>query len=160
MNPERLPAPTGYAHVVETSGGRTLYVSGQIAVDASGGVVGTGSMREQATRVFENLKAALAAADATLADVVKITVFVTDMSDIQAFRDVRRAYLGDDVPASTLVQVVRLARRELLIEIEAIAVVTGPTGRGRRGARRATARSHSRARPALRRGESSAPRRR
>jgi reactive intermediate/imine deaminase len=125
INPESLPDPAGYTHVIEAAGGRTLYVSGQIAVDASGRVVRPGSLREQTRQVFENLKAALAAADATLAHVVKITVFVTDMSDIQAFRDVRREYLGDAAPASTLVQVVRLARPELLIEIEAVAVVEG-----------------------------------
>jgi reactive intermediate/imine deaminase len=123
IDPETLPAPVGYAHVVEVRGGRTLYVSGQIAVDASGNVVGRGSMREQAAQVFENLKAALAAANATLADVAKITVFVTDMSEIHVLREVRHGYFGDAVPASTLVQVVRLVRPELLIEIEAVAVV-------------------------------------
>jgi enamine deaminase RidA (YjgF/YER057c/UK114 family) len=73
--------------------------------------------------VFENLNSALAASGATLDHVVKITVFMTDVSEIQTFREVRNSYLTKELPASSLVQVARLARPEFLIEIEAIAVV-------------------------------------
>lgn len=122
-NPTSLSKPTGYTHVVEVSGGRTLYVSGQIALDPSGAVVGKGDLKSQTVQVFENLKAALAGSGATLAHIVKITVFMTDVSEIQTFRDVRDRYFTAPLPASSLVQVVRLARPELLIEIEAVAVV-------------------------------------
>jgi reactive intermediate/imine deaminase len=122
-NPPALPPPAGYTHVVEVTGGRTIYVSGQVAVDATGAVVGAGDFAAQAQQVFANLEAALAAGNARFEHVVKITVFVTDFSDIQAFRGVRASRFGANPPASTLVQVVRLARPELMIEIEAVAVV-------------------------------------
>ena len=122
-NPASLSKPNGYTHVVETSGGRTVYVSGQIALDKTGTLVGAGDLKAQTRQVFENLKAALAAAGGTLDDVVKITIFMTDLSQIQEFREIRNSYFPREVPASTLVQVVRLARPELLIEIEAVAVV-------------------------------------
>ncbi len=123
VNPTTLPTPTGYTHVVEASEGRTLYVSGQIAVDKSGAVVGKGDLRAQTQQVFENLKSALAASGATLDHVVKITVFMTDVSELQTFRDVRDSYFTREPPASSLVQVAGLVRPELMIEIEAVAVV-------------------------------------
>lgn len=121
-NPATLSKPTGYTHVVEVTGGRTLYISGQVALDPTGAVVGKGDLRAQARQVFENLKAALVACGASLDDLVKITIFMTDLSEIQALREVRNDYLTAELPASTLVQVVRLARPEFMIEIEAVAV--------------------------------------
>lgn len=123
VNPSSLSKPTGYTHVVEVRGGRTLYVSGQIAVDRNGVVVGKGDLKAQAQQVFENLQAALAAGGATFDNVVKMTFFVTDAAQVQVVRDVRDRYLKKEPPASTLVQVAALVRPELLIEVEAIAVV-------------------------------------
>ena len=122
-NPPTLSKPTGYTHVVEVSGGKTVYVSGQIALDKDGKVVGEGDMKAQAEQVFKNLQAALAAAGATFKDVVKMNTYTTDISQAQAVRDVRARYFGDVTPASTLVQVVHLARPEFMLEIEVIAVV-------------------------------------
>lgn len=122
-NPASLSKPNGYTHVVETSGGRTVYVSGQVALDATGALVGAGDLKAQTSQVFENLKAALADSGGTLDDVVKITIFMTDLSQIQDFREIRNGYFPRELPASTLVQVVRLARPDFLIEIEAVAVV-------------------------------------
>src|SRR5437899_2052947 len=122
-NPPTLSKPTGYTHVVEVSGGKTVYVSGQIALDKDGKVVGEGDMNAQAEQVFKNLQAALAAAGATFKDVVKMNTYTTDMAQVQAIRDVRARYFGDVTPASTLVQVVHLARPEFLLEIEVVAVV-------------------------------------
>jgi len=115
----------GYTHVVEATGGRTIHVSGQIALDHTGALVGERDIRAQTRQVFENLKAALAAADATFHDVVKITVFMTDVSDLTAFREIRDLYFTRNPPASSLVQVARLVRPELMIEIEAVAIVEG-----------------------------------
>jgi reactive intermediate/imine deaminase len=123
INPPSLSKPTGYTHLVETRGGRTLYISGQVAFAPDGKIVGEGDLAAQAQQVFENLKLALAAGNATLDNVVKITVFMTDVSQLQKFRDVRNRYFTNGVPASTLVQITQLVRPELLIEIEAIAVV-------------------------------------
>ena len=122
-NPPTLSKPTGYTHVVEAAGGRTVYISGQIALDKDGTVVGAGDMKAQAEQVFRNLQTALAAAGATFKDVVKMNTYTTDMSQVQAIRDVRARYFGDVTPTSTLVQVVHLARPEFLLEIEVIAVV-------------------------------------
>jgi reactive intermediate/imine deaminase len=123
VNPPELSKPTGYTHVVEVTGGRTLYISGQVALDRTGAVVGKGDLKAQTRQVFENLKAALSASGATLDDVVKITIFMTDASQVQAVRDVRDTYFTKAPPASTAVEVTRLVRPELMIEIEAVAVV-------------------------------------
>ena len=127
-NPPALSKPTGYTHVVEVSGpAKTVYISGQIALDKSGNLVGGNDMRGQAEQVFKNLAAALAAAGAKFSDVVKMNTYTTDMAQVQAIRDVRTRHFGSVTPASTLVQVVHLARPELLLEIEVIAVVAaGP----------------------------------
>lgn len=122
-NPPTLSKPTGYTHVVEVTGGRTVYISGQIALDKDGTLVGAGDMKAQAQQVFRNLQAALSAAGATFADVVKMNTYTTDMSQAPAIREVRARYFGEVTPASTLVQVVHLARPELMLEIEVIAVV-------------------------------------
>ena len=123
LNPPALSKPTGYTHIVEVQRGRTVYIAGQVAFDASGALVGKGDFKAQARQVMENLKAALAAANATFDNVVKVTTYVTDMSQIQALREIRASYFGANPPASTLVQVVALAMPDLMVEIEAIAVV-------------------------------------
>jgi len=123
-NPPTLSKPTGYTHIVEVTGpGKTIYISGQIALDKDGKVVGDGDMKAQAEQVFKNLEAALAAAGAKFTDVVKMNTFITDMDKAAAVREVRARYFGETTPASTLVQVVKLARPEFLLEIEVIAFV-------------------------------------
>ena len=123
-NPPTLSKPTGYTHVVETVGAvKTVYISGQIAFDGNGNVVGAGDMKAQAEQVFKNLEAALTAAGAKFADVVKMNSYITDMSKVQAVRDVRAQYFKDATPASTFVEVKGLVRPELLLEIELVAVV-------------------------------------
>jgi reactive intermediate/imine deaminase len=123
-NPPTLSKPTGYTHLVEVTGpGKTIYIAGQIALDKDGNVVGAGNMKAQAEQVFRNLQAALDAAGAKFSDVVKMNTYVTDMEQAPAVREVRARYFGDTTPASTLVQVVHLARPEFLLEIEVIAAV-------------------------------------
>jgi len=123
LNPEALSVPTGYSHVAEVSGGRTIYIAGQVAFDKSGSVVGKRDFAAQATQVFENLKLALAAVGATFDNVVKVNTYVTDMSQIQTLREIRAKYYGKNAPASTLVEIGSLANPDLMIEIEAIAVM-------------------------------------
>ena len=123
LNPPTLSAPTGYSHVAEVSGGRTIYIAGQVAFDNSGKVVGKGDFGAQATQVFENLKLALAAVGATFENVVKVNTYVTDMSHLQTLREIRVKYYGEFAPASTLVEIGKLANPDLMIEIEAVAVV-------------------------------------
>jgi len=122
VNPPRLSPPKGYTHAVVVSGGRTVYVAGQVPLDKEGKLVGAGDFGVQVRQTFENLKSALAAADATLADVVKVTVLVTDASQIDKFRQVRNEYFKTDPPASTFAEVKALFRSDVMIEMDAIAV--------------------------------------
>jgi reactive intermediate/imine deaminase len=123
MNPQGISTPTGYSHVVSTRGGRTIYIAGQIAFDASGQVVGKGDLAAQTRQVFENLSIALTAAGATFANVVKTNYYMRDASQVAVVREIRSKYFTKELPASTLVEVSRLANPDLLIEIEVIAVV-------------------------------------
>ncbi|MCL4247524.1 MAG: RidA family protein [Anaerolineae bacterium] len=124
INPDTMARPTGYTHVVETTGKRTIYISGQVAVDPQGNLVGVGDMRAQAEQVFQNLQAALAAVNASFTDVVKLTYFLVDVAQIQAVRDVRDRYIDPaHLPASTAVEVRQLVHPEFLLEIEAVAVL-------------------------------------
>jgi reactive intermediate/imine deaminase len=126
MNPETLASPGGnYSHAVriESDDGTLLFVSGQVAFDRDGNLVGEGDMARQSEQVFQNLKAVLDANGGSFRDVVKISTFMTDISQIQAMRDVRVRYLPDPPPASTTVEVSGLFRPEALIEVEAVAAI-------------------------------------
>ncbi|WP_437046467.1 RidA family protein [Streptomyces sp. enrichment culture] len=125
----RLPAPDGvapaaqYSHVV-TGTGRLVAVSGRLAPDEDGALVGEGDPEAQARQVFENLGRCLAAAGATFDDVVKLTYFVTDMAHMPAVRAARAGHIPDDrLPAASAVRVAGLVRPEFLLEVEALAVV-------------------------------------
>jgi enamine deaminase RidA (YjgF/YER057c/UK114 family) len=109
--------------VVEANGCRQIFVAGQVARDRNGNSVGKGDMRAQIEQVGENIKAALEAAGATLADVVKTTTYVTNMEEYFKHQDMRMRYFAQALPTSTTVQVVRLSRPEFMVEIEAMALV-------------------------------------
>jgi 2-iminobutanoate/2-iminopropanoate deaminase len=111
-----------YSHVVVVEGQRMIFVAGQLARDAQGNVVGKGDMRTQLRQVGENITAALAAASATLNDIVKTTTYVTDIDEFFRHVDVRMEYFGA-LPTSTTVEVRRLAHPDCLVEIEVLAVV-------------------------------------
>src|SRR5215475_10015966 len=95
FNPPALNPTNGFTHVVAATGGKTIYVSGQVSVDAKGEVVGKNEFRAQVEHTFVNLKIALAAAGATFADVVKVTYFVVGLKPdhVPIVREVRRKYL-------------------------------------------------------------------
>ena len=109
--------------VVEVGGTRQIFVAGQTPRDRRGNCVGRGDMRAQIEQVGENIKAALQAAGATLADIVKTTAYVTDMDEYFKHQDMRMRYFSDALPTSTTVQVARLSRPEFMVEIEAFAIV-------------------------------------
>jgi 2-iminobutanoate/2-iminopropanoate deaminase len=111
-----------YSHVVVAEGRRLIFVSGQLARDGQGHVVGKGDMRAQIRQVGENVKAALAAAGATLNDVVKTTTYVTDIDEYLKHVDVRMEYFGAALPTSTTVEVRRLAHPDFLVEVEVMAM--------------------------------------
>ena len=123
LSPDTLPPPFGYSHVVDAPASRVVYVSGQVPLDAAGELVGEGDFAAQVRQVFENLTAALAAADASWDDVVKLNYFVRDVGEVASLRTIRDEYVNTErPPASTLVEVSRLFRDEVLVEIEAVAV--------------------------------------
>lgn len=129
INPPELAAPPGYSNVVEVRGGRIVFVAGQAATDRDGNLVGEGSLEAQADQAFRNLGAALAAADCTARNLVKLTVFIRDMSKLASYRKARDRFFATvnppAAPAITLVEVSKLFGPEFLIEIEAVAAV-GP----------------------------------
>jgi enamine deaminase RidA (YjgF/YER057c/UK114 family) len=125
LNPDGLSKPTGYSHVVITQPGKLIYVSGQVALNAGGEVVGKGDLRAQATQAMENLKMALAAAGAMPSDIIKVNHYVVNLKPdlLPIIREVRSKFFSaENPPASTLVGVTALAREEFMIEIEAVAV--------------------------------------
>jgi enamine deaminase RidA (YjgF/YER057c/UK114 family) len=124
INPETMHRPTGYTHVVEVTAGRPVYIAGQVALDPSGAVVGPGDIRTQTRQVFDNLQAALQAVGAGFEQVVKFTYYLVDVSQLPVVREVRDQYVNiQQPPASTAVEVRRLVSDDLLIEVEAIAVI-------------------------------------
>jgi enamine deaminase RidA (YjgF/YER057c/UK114 family) len=121
--PEGVAAGRGYSQVV-TGRGRLVVVSGQVAQDERGELVGAGNPAAQARRVFENLRRCLATAGAGFGDVVKLTFFVLDVADLPAVREARDAVIDTDrPPASTAVQVAALFAPGYLLEVEALALV-------------------------------------
>ena len=125
-NPDTVAAPMGtYSQAVrvETGDAVWIHVSGQIAIDREGSLVGPGDIRAQTRQVFENLKAILEANGATFADAVKIGTYLITLDDLTGMREVRSEYLTSEPPASTAVQVVALVVPDALIEIDLVAVV-------------------------------------
>jgi enamine deaminase RidA (YjgF/YER057c/UK114 family) len=122
VNPPGIAKPPGYSHVAEVRGGRIIYFAGQVALDAQGKLVGAGDLEAQADQVFRNLGTALAAVGCTPRNLVKFTVFMRDARDLALYRKARDRFLGDGPrPASTLIEVSKLASEDFLIEVEAIA---------------------------------------
>ena len=117
---------TGFSPVATVSGGKTIYISGQVALDASGNLVGENDFKAQAQQVFENLRAALAAAGADFSNAVRLGIFVLDRANLPVLREVRDQYVNtQSPPTSTLLIVAGLARAEFLLEVEAIAILHG-----------------------------------
>jgi enamine deaminase RidA (YjgF/YER057c/UK114 family) len=124
IQPEGLFASPAYTHVVTAQSGRTVYVSGQVAMGPDGAVVGVGDLGAQATQVMRNLEVALGAVGATFADVVKITTFVVGYQpEHRAVISAARSpyFAAGGPPASTLIGVEALAAPDWLIEIVAVA---------------------------------------
>ena len=126
VNPPGVSQPTGYTHVVRADGSRTVYIAGQVAINAAGELVGAGDLAKQADQVFENLRVCLLSVGAGFQDVVKLTTYVVNFKpdDRAIVAAARQKHLpATNPPASTLVGVQALARPELMIEIEAVAVL-------------------------------------
>ncbi|HEV7407763.1 MAG TPA: RidA family protein [Bradyrhizobium sp.] len=128
INPPELGTPPGYSQVVDVSAGRIIFIAGQTAVDRDGNVVGKDNFARQATQVFRNLAIALGAAGCTAANLVKLTVYLTDMDNLARYREARNSFFASvtppAAPAVTLVEVAQLYGADFMIEIEAIAAAS------------------------------------
>lgn len=128
LNPPALPTPKGFSHVTISAGGPIVFVSGQVAYDGKGQIVGAGDYAAQTRQVMQNLQTALEAANSDLSHILKLTFFVKDISEpaIAAIREARKEFLNDSrLPASTMVGVAGLAKDALLLEVEAYAAQRG-----------------------------------
>ena len=123
---EKLPAPMrggAFSAGVEAPAGRTVYVSGQVAMDAEGNVVGEGDAGAQTEKVLENVRVVLEEAGGGFDHIVKVTVFITDMAFYDEIHEVRRRHFAEPYPASSMVEVSALIDPRLLVEVEAVAVI-------------------------------------
>jgi enamine deaminase RidA (YjgF/YER057c/UK114 family) len=126
LNPPGLCPTFGWTHVATITGGKTIHISGQVAVNAKGEVVGRGDLKRQTEQAFENIRIALEACGATFRDVVKTNLYVVNLKPehVPIIREVRSRYVAaDHPPVSTLVGISALVGADWLIEIEATAVV-------------------------------------
>jgi enamine deaminase RidA (YjgF/YER057c/UK114 family) len=128
INPPELGTPPGYSQIVDVSAGRIIFISGQSAVDGEGNVVGKDDFAAQATQVFRNLAIALEATGCTAANLVKLTVYLTDMDHLPRYREARNGFFASVTPPAapsvTLVEVAKLYGPDFMIEIEAIAAAS------------------------------------
>jgi reactive intermediate/imine deaminase len=126
LNPATVAAPHGYSHAVEVDLGtcKMLIISGQVALDPKGNLVGPGDYEKQAEQIFTNIKNIVESAGGKMDNLVKLGFFTRDLSQIQKIRAVRDRFINTkNPPASTLVEVSKLFRDDVLIEIEATAIV-------------------------------------
>jgi enamine deaminase RidA (YjgF/YER057c/UK114 family) len=125
INPPELGSPPGYSQIVDVSASRLVFIAGQTALDRDGEIVGKNDFARQADQVFENLGIALRASGCTAANLIKLTVFLTDMDNLGSYREARNHFFASvtppAAPAVTLVQVSKLYGADFLIEVEAIA---------------------------------------
>lgn len=127
LSPATLLPPAGYSHIAKVSKGTLIYLAGQVSSDASGKLVGEGNFEAQVEQVFGNLKIGVEAAGGTMADIVKLNIYLVaevDQTEVPKLRAIRDRYVNTaKPPASTLVVVSRLARPGWLVEIEAVAAI-------------------------------------
>jgi enamine deaminase RidA (YjgF/YER057c/UK114 family) len=125
INPPELGTPPGYSQIVDVRANRIIFIAGQTALDRDGNVVGKSDFGTQAAQVFDNLATALKASGCTAANLVKLTVFLTDMGNLGRYREARNRFFASvtpsAAPAVTLVEVSKLYGPDFMIEIEAIA---------------------------------------
>ena len=121
---KKLPKPVGpYSQGIKIKAGSLLFLSGQVARDHERNIIGKGDITAQTDQVLRNLQAGLEAGGASLKDVVKLGIYLTNIDDYEKISNVRSKYFKDPFPSSTLVEVKRLLDKDLLIEIDAIAVL-------------------------------------
>ncbi len=127
LNPPELGTPPGYSQIVDVCPERIVFIAGQTALNQDGELIGKNDFAAQAAQVFQNLNIALQSVGCTASNLVKLTVFLTDMDNLLLYREARNRFFATTTPpaapAVTLIEVSRLYGADFLIEIEAIAVV-------------------------------------
>ena len=126
VNPAVVSKPTGYSHVavVDLGNSKMLIISGQVPLNAEGQLIGENDFAKQTEQVFLNIQQILQSFGGTMQHVVKTGIFLTDASNVPIFREIRSKYVNmKNPPASTLVEVKALFRKDILIEIEATAII-------------------------------------
>ena len=124
INPSTMAKPPGYTHLVEVNGpGRTIYIAGQLGYDGAGKP--GADFREQATLVYENLKAAIESVGGKMENIVKLNAYLTDIrAQLPIYREVRDLFVNVAAPpASTTIEISKLAREGALLEVEAVAIL-------------------------------------
>ena len=123
-NPKGMHKPNGYSHVAEITKGKIVFIAGQVALDQEGNLVGKDDYASQTRQVFENLKSAVTSAGGSMGSIVKLNYYCVDLGHLPEIRTVRDEYIDKDhLPVSTAVEVRRLFRPDILIEIDAVAEI-------------------------------------
>jgi len=127
INPPELSPPIGFSHAIAASGGKTVYLAGQVASDASGKIIHKGDLVKQFEQVLHNLEAAMSGAGGVMTDITKLTIYVRNKKEYAAkmkeIGKMYQSYFGKYFPAMTLVEVSALFEDDAMIEIEGIAVI-------------------------------------
>lgn len=126
INPSSVAAPKGYSHaaVIDLGNCKMIILSGQVPLDRQGNLVGKGDLAQQTEQVFRNIKSIVEELGGSMDNIVKLGYFITDVTQIQAVRAVRDTFINTkNPPASTLVQVSKLFRDDVSIEVEATAII-------------------------------------
>ena len=121
--PPEVKPVASYKLATRMEAGRLLYVSGQVAWDASGAIIGKGDVRAQTKQAFQNLRGVLQAAGGDLKDLMKITTYITRTEDFPAMAQARSEVFQGELPAATLIVVKSLFHPDFLIEVEGVAAV-------------------------------------
>jgi enamine deaminase RidA (YjgF/YER057c/UK114 family) len=127
INPPELAPPIGFSHAIAASGGKTVYLAGQVSFDASGKIIHKGDLVKQFEQVLHNLEAVLIASGGQMTDIVKLTIFCRDKNDyaskLKEIGKVYSSFFGKYFPAMTLAEVSSLFEDDALLEIEGTAVI-------------------------------------
>jgi 2-iminobutanoate/2-iminopropanoate deaminase len=131
INPNSLAKSPAYSHIAEIKAGRIVLIAGQVSMDSMGNVIGKGDLKAQTEQVYKNIEKALSAVGATFADVAKFGIYITDMSKVAEFREVRNRLFDEKYfktqtnrPVSTAIGVTALFNPDWLIEIEATVILS------------------------------------
>jgi 2-iminobutanoate/2-iminopropanoate deaminase len=128
VQPQNVWNPQGrYSQAILSNPGKLLFIAGQTSIDEAGNLIGENDIVLQTKQVLENIRLILVEAGGSIEDIVKVTTYVTDARSLPSYYRVRREFFKREPPTSTTVVIAGLARKELLVQVEAIAIVDDKT---------------------------------